>query len=184
MRTVSPEGIMKQFLVNYYADTSQYYGTYHNHKEISAWAGLALHVLFCGLAIRADIPANLRLITTTALTVSVLLVGLFAFRYIKNQLEMKDRAGALAGAAGILLVEILRTDETKLNPDDYLRVIESSDTKAQSSHVLPDRLLKKADVLNTRGRGFQDRTRSMIYSLLALSTVAVIGLKWIVTLGQ
>ena len=175
---------MKEYLLKYYADTCQYYGTYHNHKEISAWAGLALHVLFCGLIItRTDIPANLWLSTTLALTVAVILVAFFAFRYIWNQLEMKDRAGALAGAAGFLLVEILRTEESKLNPDDYLLVVESADTKAQSSHVLPDRLLKKADVLNTRGRGFQDRTRWMIYILLALSTISVIGLKWIVVIA-
>lgn len=173
---------MKQFLVDYYANTTQYYGTYHNHKEVSAWAGLALHVLFCGLIIRADTPAHLMLITTTGLTVAVLVVAYTAFRYIENQLEMKDRAGALAGAAGFLLAEILRTDESKLKADDYLLVSESSDTQAQSSHVLPDRLLKKADVLNTRGRGFQDRTRAMVYALLALSTLSVIGLKWIAAL--
>ena len=70
----------------------------------------------------------------------------------------------------------------KFRLDDYLLVVESSDTKAQSSHVLPDRLLKKANVHDTHGRGFQDRTRSMIYSLLVLSTAAVVGLKWMVIL--
>lgn len=174
---------MKEFLVNYYENTRQYYGTYHNHKEDSAWAGLALHVLFCGLIIRADIPANLELASGIGLTFAVLMIALLVFRYIQNQLEMKDLAGAYAAAAFYLLVEILRKKEAELNLNDYLTIKESPDTRAQSTHVLPACLLRKARILDTRGRWFQDRTRSTIYALLVLSTVSVIGLKWMEVVG-
>ena len=174
---------MKKFLADYYDNTRQYYGTYHNHKEISAWAGLALYVLFCGFVVRAEVPSNVQLLATTCITIAVVVAAWFVFRYVENQLAMKDQGGALAGAAAFLLAEILRTDESKLKPDDYLVVVESPDTTPQSKHVLPDRLLQKAAVLNTRARGFQDRTKWMIYGLLALSTVSFIGLKWIAFMG-
>lgn len=175
----SRERSMKKDLIVYYADTSKYYATYHNHKEICAWAGLVLYVLFLGLVTRADIPPEHKLITTRAVTAPVLLVTLLVFFYIRNQLEMKDLGGALSGAAGRLLLEIIRTEESKLKLDDYLSVGGSPDTNAQSSYVLPKRLRDLANELNKGGRGFQDRTRSMIYGLLALSTVTIIGLKWI-----
>lgn len=169
----------KKFLLDYYDSTCQYYGAYHNHKETCAWAGLALHLIFCGLILSADVPTKHRITATIGFTVIVLLVAFFVLVYVRNQLAMKDRAGALAGAAKHLLAEILVKQDSELRLEDYLNIVESADTKAQSSHVLPERLLQKADLLNTRARGYQDRTRLMIHTLLFLTTVSTIAIKWI-----
>lgn len=90
---------------------------------------------------------------------------------------MKDQAGALAGAAVYLLAEILMKDDSKLNPEEYLKIAESTDRQAQSSHVLPKRLLDESRIIDTRVRGYQDRTKLMIYTVLLLSTVSAIGFK-------
>lgn len=174
---------MKKYLADYYENTRSQYQTYHNHKEICAWGGLVLYVLFCGFVVKAEVPSNLQLLASALITVLVFVAAWFVFRYVQNQLAMKDRGGALAAAAAFLLAEILRTDDSKLKADDYLVIVESSDTKATTQHTLPRRLLEKADILNTRARGFQDQTKRMIYTLLALSTVSFIGLKWIAFMG-
>jgi len=94
---------MKQLLVNYYDSLRQHYGEYHNHKEISAWGGLALHLLFCGVVVSADTPYDHETTIAVGFTVIVALVAFFVFVYIRNQLKMKDDGGAYSAAATHLL---------------------------------------------------------------------------------
>ena len=92
---------------------------------------------------------------------------------------MKDVAGAHAAATEFLLSEIIQKPNDDVNPEYYMQIEESADTQAQSRHVLPLVLLKKSEVMNTRARGFQDKTKRMVYTLLLLSTVSTIGFKWL-----
>jgi len=170
--------VMKQKIIEYYENTRQYYGTYHNHKEVSAWAGLALYVLFASLINWVRLPDAFKIIGASVITASVLAVASLVYRYISTQLKMKDLAGAYAAAAFSFLTELIVSDKNDEQLKNYLRVEESADTNAQSIHVLPEIFLKKSKVLNTRGRGFQDTTRSMIYGILILVTVLVIVVKW------
>lgn len=175
---------MKKDLLDYFKTLMDYYGKYHQHKELSAWAGIVLHILFCTVAIRFTLPATSKLVAFIALLIAVLFVAVLAFLYIKNQLEMKDAGGALAGAAAFFLTEILCSDEPSLKCEKYVTPPQDSpNTKAQAHHVLPKAMLEKAEILNTRGRGFQDGTRWLIYGLLVVSTVGVVGLKTIEAFG-
>ncbi|MBU4308102.1 MAG: hypothetical protein L6428_15870 [Candidatus Aminicenantes bacterium] len=174
---------MKEKVIEYYENTRQYYGTYHNHKELSAWGGLALYVLFASLINWVRLPDTCKTVWALGLTVSVLVGVILVYRYISTQLEMKDLAGAYAAAAFLFLADLIVSDKDDKELREYLRVEESTDTHAQSSHVLPEIFLKKAKILNTRGRGFQDTTRSMIYGILILVTVLIIAIKWGQTIG-
>jgi len=174
---------MKNLLATYYENTRQYYATYHNHKEICAWAGLVIFVVFCGVVLQARILEKPNVLISSLLTLIVLVAAMLAFLYIRNQVEMKDRGGALTAAATFLLAEILQRNESELSLRDYLAVEESRDTKAQSSRVLPSVLLKRADILNTRGRRFQDRTRAMIYGILMLASISAVGFLWMRFIG-
>jgi len=173
---------MKNYLVEYYDNTSQYYGSYHNHKEISAWAGLVLHMLFCQSIIQVGLPQNQKIIGAASYSIVMFIAALFVFLYIQNQLLMKDRAGALAGAAKYILAEIIQKEEQDLDVSHYMAIEESSDVHAQSSHVLPHILLSKSEVMNIRARGFQDKTKWMVYTLLWFSACLTIGFKWLVAL--
>jgi hypothetical protein len=174
---------VKDYLVEYYKGIVEYYGIYHNHKEISAWAGLGLHVLYCGATSAVQVPENSKILSVTIIALAVIFSAALVYSYIHAQLEMKDRGGAIAGAAGLILAEILKKDESQLKATDYLSIEESADKLAQSAHVLPIILLKKADILTTRGSGYQDTTKKITYSLLVLSTVSVLGLKCITLFG-
>ena len=175
---------MKKDLLDYFKALMDYYGKYHQHKELSAWAGLVLHILFCTVAIRFALPATSKLVAFIALVLAVLVVAVLAYLYIRNQLEMKDCGGALAGAAIFFLTEILCADEKSLKREKYVTPPQdSAHTRAQAHHVLPKAMLDKAKILNTRGRGFQDRTRWLIYGLLVVSTFAVVGLKIVEAFG-
>lgn len=171
----------KEEVLKFYQNLQTHYANYHNHKELSAWAGLVLYVLFCGLIIKASVPSNHEFITAVLLLFAVVCVTATVFLYIKNQLEMKDIGGATSAAALYLQTEILQSESKEFS--QYLIVEESGDMKAQSSHVLPLVLLKKRDAINCKGRAFQDLTKMAIYSLIGISAFAVILLKWVALLS-
>ena len=174
---------MKNNIIQYYENTRLYYGTYHNHKEVSAWAGLALYVLFVGLVNWVILPDKYMLLSLIILSVFVIVVSILVYRYISAQIEMKDLAGAYSATAFIFLSELIAKDMNEEELKKYMNIEDSADTKAQSSHVLPKIFLLKSEIMNTRGRGFQDTTRSMIYSILILVTVLILVVKWINILG-
>jgi hypothetical protein len=174
---------MKDHIIKYYDSAQSYYGTYHNQKEVSAWAGLVLHVLFLGFVSRIEAPKHYYDEITLSIIVVSLLVSVLTYRYISNQLKMKDQAGAHAGAAKFLLAKVMLEDESQIDAKWYLEVEDSDDLDAQSSHVLPAKMLAKSKALNTRARGFQDRTKNMIYAILFLSSVFVIAIRYVDILG-
>lgn len=169
---------MKEKVIQYYENTRQFYGIYHNHKEISAWAALALYVLFGTLIILVEAPENYKIFATSVLTLLVLSVLGLVYRYISAQLKLKDMASSYVAAAFVFLSGLISEEKNEEELKRYLEIKESSDTSAQSSHVLPFIFLEKAKILNKRGRGFQDTTRAMIYGILILITVVVIAEKW------
>jgi len=173
---------MKEYIVTYYENTSIYYAQYHNHKEISAWAGLVLHLLFCQLNFQISFNKDILLIGTFTSSIFTLIVAFLVFLYIKNQLLMKDIAGAHTAASKILLSEVIQTSEEIIDVNKYMKIEDSADTQSQASHVLPMILLKKSEIINSRGRGFQDKTKWMIYSLLIFSTFSTIGYKILILL--
>ena len=119
----------------------------------------------------------------SAITIGILLVSFFVYRYISAQLEMKDLGGAYAAASMCFVNELMSGIIKEEELSEYLLVEESADVNAQSRHVLPLKLLNKAKVLNTRGRGLQDKTRSMVYSILVIVTLLIIASTWIKVFG-
>jgi hypothetical protein len=167
----------KEDLIRYYDGTRLFWGAYHHHKEISAWAGLGLHVLFCGLILQARFPDDLMMLWSVVIAILVLSSCILVYLYIRNQLQMKDNAGSWAGGAFFLLAEILQKDESELELTlaDYL-LIEKRNGKGQGSLFLPKILLEKGREIHEceKNRFYQDRTKSMIYGLLVLSTLSVL----------
>ena len=174
---------MRDKLIDYYENCRSHYTTYHNHKEISAWAGLALFVFFAGFVNLIKVPETLKFEGALIVTLLVCVVALLVFRYISAQLEMKDVGGSYVAAAIAFITDLISGEISDEKLHEYLHVKESPDLKAQSRHVLPQKFIEKAEVLNTRGRGFQDTTKAMIYGILALVAMLLITSKWIQVLG-
>ncbi len=169
---------MKEKIIKYYEDLGNNYAGYHNHKEISAWGGLVLFVLFAGFISKINLVKGFEIESVVLFTFIILFITWVVYRYISTQLEMKDIGGAYVAASMILINELIKGDFNNNELNNYLIVEEASDTKAQSRHVLPQKLLKKAEVLNTRGRSFQDTTRTMIYCILFLISFLMIVSVW------
>ncbi len=176
----------KQSLIDYYENLHNHYSNYHNHKEISAWAGLSMHVLFCGLILNVTVPDNNRIITLIGLTIIVILVAVIAFLHVKNQLTLKDKGRALHVAANSILTEILLKSESDLNPQEYLKPASNTDREFSSSSHITKRLHDEAVTLNKKGIGRSHARRNSVttYCLWSLSTIATIVIKWSMLLDQ
>ncbi|MGS2718499.1 hypothetical protein ACVBE9_10025 [Eionea flava] len=174
---------MRDELIKYYENSRAHYTAYHNHKELSAWAGLVLFVFISGFINLIKLPDNHKIETAVILTFFVITISFLVYRYISNQLVMKDLGGAYAAAAVSFITDFVaqRIEDNELSK--YLEVEELPETHAQSKLVLPIRYIKKAEILNTRARGFQDTTRTMIYGLLLSVTIIVLASKWLQAIG-
>ncbi len=174
---------MREDLIKYYESTRTHYTSYHNHKEISAWAGLLLFVFISGLVNKIELLSDYKIYSAIGISVFIILITCLIFRYISVQLAMKDLGGSYVAASITFITELL---SGKISDDDlnkYLEVKELPEKNAQSKLVLPIKFIEKAEVMNTRARGFQDTTRTTIYGILFSISLLVVVTKWIRVLG-
>lgn len=166
---------MKKDLIEFYENARQYYLIYHNHKELSAWGGLALEVLISSFIIVIEIPEANQSILNIVLSLVELLISAFLLGYIINQLKMKKFAGDLTGAATIILSEIILTEESKLNISKYMLIDERTfNSKSQIPYIQPAYFLSKAKGISNKGSGFHIFTKSTIIWIFLFTTIAVL----------
>ena len=162
-----------KLLLDYLKALMDRQGKYHDHKEISAWAGIVLYFVFCAAVLRAEVSAPPRVLEFAVIAVTVFAAAIFATLYIRKQLELKDVAGSQAGAATYYMTKLVTSNTGQL--DEPLTAIEqSTDTEMQSPHVLPGSFVKKAKWLNTQGRCAQAKTRLFTYLLLWTASLFVV----------
>lgn len=132
-------------VISFYESVKQHYGAYHNHKEISAWGGLVLYLLFANAISDLKMPTEC---TTCAAIITTLFVGLFVslvYLYISKQFFLKDIGGARVAAALAILSELISQKMTEAELSAYMFVQETGDENTQSSWVLPKRLLDRSN---------------------------------------
>lgn len=165
---------MKNQVIQFYESTRQYYLTYHNHKELSAWAGLGLEGLICTIITAATLKGNQCLINYI-LAIFEIIMCIFLYKYINNQLIMKQIGADYTAAATLILSEIILAEESNFDSNKYLRINKHIDNKnAQSAYVLPEYLLAKSKDLHDKGSGFHDKTKrtiTILFVLIALATL-------------
>ncbi len=150
---------MKNEIIKFYEETGKHYGSYHDHKETCAWAGVVLHFVFCGTVTKIISTDN------STPCVNHIFAMLLAFEtaciliYMNAQLKAKDMAAALNAAAMVLQLELLRGNQDETALKEYLNVEESDDLALRASHVLPIKLLRKAKAINAVGRDVQLATK-------------------------
>jgi len=174
---------MKKYVIDYYENTRQYYGKYHDHKEISAWSGLVAHILFCTFIVLANPTVQTiqsKFLMTIGFTISVIVESKLLLIYIRNQLDLKDMGGSYVAGSLSILAELIDKDYNGKELREYLRVKERKEKKYQSTYVLPNELLERAKKYSSKGTGAQDLTRKMNTKVLIISAISVIFYRWII----
>ena len=150
-------------LLDYFKSLMDRQGKYHDHKEVSAWAGVVLYFVFCGAILRTELMLKCPLLGFLFISLAALGGAISATLYVRNQLRLKDIAGSQTAAAIYYMSVIITNGQLT---EAMTAIPQSADAQVQSSHVLPASFLEKASWLNTQGRRAQDRTRLFAYVLM------------------
>ena len=111
------EAKKKEFL-DYLQSFRDYYGRYHHHKEVMAWAATALFLSGCFfILVKPGIFGGLYKNLWTFLIVAVVFTLVFAlfFTFIWWQLSLRDFSNTVVIACINLSVKILEDDKIGLN---------------------------------------------------------------------
>ena len=176
--------VAKKDLIDYFKALLDFYGKYHNHKEISAWGCLVLYVGFCAVAVKTPLPNPGQKAIFGAVAVAFACVAFLIFLYIQNQLRLKDVGGAYALACLFFLTEITATADESLNPQKYIGLPGSSSANFQSDHALSSPFKQKSEELKKHGQRGQQMTRWLMYGPLWITTVIVLGIKFLETFSH
>jgi hypothetical protein len=165
---------MKKNVIDFYENTRQLNSVYHNHKEVSAWAGLVLYGVVSTLIISLPIPKiNSLLMTLGLLAAQCFFLALFTM-FTYNQLRMKNVANNFVAASTRLLSDIILEKDHEFKAEKYMRVEPSGHTHSQQDHTLPTLLLKKAKDFDSKGKGFHNTTVFTIVGLYIFMTILVL----------
>ena len=133
-------------------DAAAYWGTYHNHKETCAWAGL---VIFVVLAALLDSVAG------------VLIVSLITLAYLYQHFSSRLVAANLAAACWSLRAQIVATPEADIDLASY-----APSTNAQqpfpAGHFMPSAVMAAAERMATRPRGARLALEFATYALVVV----------------
>jgi len=136
-------------------------------------------VITTGLVTRIELPSNHEIAASVFLSALVLVIYGLVYSHIENQLEMKDLGGANVAAALWFMNQALNENFSKSEMDDILKIKAVAEDQAQAKIILPSKFIDKANQLNTRARGFQDKTRNLIYGLMLIFSLFSLSSLWI-----
>lgn len=135
----------KQDAIEYLQDIRQHYNEYHEHKEKSAWAGVALYVLFAGTLLPIQLRGPDEIAYDVIYTAFILIVATLVFMYIRNQFDLKNEGRVYVAAAMQLTTEIMAMDEQEFEASDFFKLPEAENQRYDSDEILPDSVLQRAD---------------------------------------
>jgi uncharacterized protein (TIGR02246 family) len=165
--------LIKAEVLKYLSDMRADYSAYHNHKEVSAWAGVALYVIIISQLFFAKDDLLREPLILMAASVLLALLFVATIIYLKTQFYLRREAANYNGACIALSAEVLTKADEDIKEDDYL--LESKvkdDAGHHSPHILPKLITKKADELRTVGQKLQNRLVCAAFAIILLTSIA------------
>ena len=140
----------REEVLKYLNDMRQHYATYHNHKEIMAWAGVALYfVLLAGLIRAPGLGGSwaLKLIGVIA----VICIAIVVRNYVSKQFSLKSYAANAVAACAYLYADLVaKVDKTPAAGD--FDITPTTDKCGQSPYVLPKFVQEKLSQFESLGQ--------------------------------
>ena len=166
-------------ILEYLSDIRDMYSSYHSQKETGAWAAVGLLPLLLLQAVNA--LGNIRELSCVykiGVTLWILVISYFVWKYVKAQLKVKKRASQYVSACLLLEIEILPIPENHFKPETF-SMEPGHSNKMQSERVLPAFLRDKADQIEREVKGEVGFTLDMVrYSLIILSALFAVARIW------
>ncbi len=163
--------LIKADVLKYLSDIRADYSAYHNHKEVSAWAGVALYVIFISqlLFAKDDLLKEPLILVAVSLLLVLLLVATII--YLNIQFRLRHEAANYANASIALSAEFLRKEEKDIKECDFL-LEDEADAGHHSPHILPKLIKTRAAKLSTVGQKFQKWLKYAAFAIILLTSGA------------
>lgn len=169
---------MRSEILSYLEEIRSHYSAYHNHKEASGWAAVAVFLgyisQFFGLLFRNEInfPEEKRFVVLV-IGVVVIVVSL----YLKEQFRLSRIAANNVAATFYLKTQLIGNPKHKIASGAYgLRP--SADPKTHYSYVLPRTILEMSDEFKNKGTGAKTALEWLAYAMVWVPLAAVVYLLW------
>jgi hypothetical protein len=168
----------RQDILKYLGDTRSHYATYHNHKEVSAWAGVVLYVIFASQIAfaRDEVLRN-----AAVLYVAWMLNGAFFLAtliYLHAQFRLRYDAANCVAALLYLSAEYLAMAELEVNKADW-HIKASSGGVLHTPHVLPVWILQKSREFGEAGRVERRKLEAAAYVIVSATFLASVLRLWL-----
>jgi len=167
-------------ILEFLRDTQAYFGSYHNHKESSAWAGIVLYcVVLVNLidAIEPQISSPSFTREKLWITLGVGLGAVICSMYIRGQLALRKRAADVVAACIRLRSEIISDPSTPLDPAEWAPR-EAGKGGLQSGSALPKKVIEAADRLAPIGQWPRRMLELCAYVFLSIISAAMVWKIW------
>ena len=169
----------KSDVLKYLSETNSYYGTYHNHKETMAWAGLVLFIIFITKLISSlPNPNEITLLTKILLSILVIVLCCIVWKYMTTQLNLIKVAADTSTACFYLYAKISRKEQFEPNDFDF-SVENCSDSQYQSSFCIPKTLLDKRNEIGHLGSGARKSLENAAYTLVVIAVFSALLKIWL-----
>lgn len=168
----------KTDVLKYLADARAHYAAYHNHKEVSAWAGVVLYVVFTAQIIFArEETLNSQGVVCTVWVLSIIFFLSFLL-YLHTQLCLRHEAANYVAALLVLSAEYLGKEDAEIKEADWL-VEPKADAGHHSPQILPKQVLNKALEMDRVGHGSRRKLEAAAYVIVVVSFLASIVRLWL-----
>ena len=159
-------------------DLQSHYGTYHNHKENVGWAGVALYaVLIVGIA---NVLRQLDLSCLARVGASLLVIGVSVVcgLYMAKQFQLRTRAADLVAACIQLRSGVVSTPNIAIVASDWAPPTQSFSGGMQSTHVLPQVVLKVAGEMSSAGQSSRRWLERCAYAIIVGLAISLLIAIW------
>lgn len=168
----------REEILKFLGDTQSHYATYHNHKEISAWASLVLYVLLLTQLVSTAEKTIAGSCAITVISIVVVLVTGISFGvFLGVQFYLRRKAASYVAACIYLQSKYLSAPEKEIEVSKFApRSI--NHTRIESDRCLPEIVLSEAS--NVEGGGFNLRKllEVCVYLVVLLVSVLAIARLW------
>lgn len=168
-------------LLQYLENTRSFFLSYHNHKEVMAWAGIVLFVALLTAII--NVPNGTRvhpLFYKAGKTFAIVIFAMIVLNYLRVQFFLVSYASHVNAACFRLSAEILAAPEADFKLDLSLKPLGGiSEEGVQAVYYLPKGILDLKDAMKNVGVSARQDLEMLGYLLVVFSSLVAIVCVWL-----
>lgn len=170
----------REEILKFLGDTQSHYANYHNHKEVSAWAGLLLYVALLAQFISTAEKIIAGSFTMTVISIVVVPVaGIFLGVFLGVQFYLRRKAASYVAACISLRSKYLSEPDKEIEVSKFAPP-SSKHTRSESDRCLPEIVLSEAGNMESGCFKWRCLLEVCVYGVIVLVSILAVTRVWFV----